>query len=162
MPKRAPSLRALPQRAALIERATRDLRELIARAVVYNHYAATQLGLNPTDNQCMNLLELHGPMSPSRLARLAGLKPSAMTVVIDRLERAGFAFRAADPNDRRGLIITTNTERVRAEASRVYGQQAVRMERVWARFDENQLETIASFLRALGEEAETAEPVPPP
>jgi DNA-binding MarR family transcriptional regulator len=153
---------ARPGRAALIGQAAKDLRELIARSVVFNHYAAAQLGLNPTDNQCLGLLELHGPMSPSRLAKLAGLKPSAMTVVIDRLERSGFAFRAPDPRDRRGFIVTLHTERVQAEATRLYGQQAARMQRVWARFDENQLATIAGFLRALGEEAETADPLPPP
>jgi DNA-binding MarR family transcriptional regulator len=146
--------------SALIGQAEKDLRELIARSVVFNHYTATQLGLNPTDNQCLSLFELHGPMSPTRLANLAGLKPSATTVVLDRLERAGWVFRAPDPRDRRALIVTPNRERVRAAAARLYGQQAARMKRVWARFDDHQLAAIAAFLRALGEEAEAADLLP--
>lgn len=39
------------------------------------------------------------------LGRLAGLEPSTMTGLLDRMERDGLAYRAADPNDRRVLLI---------------------------------------------------------
>jgi len=39
------------------------------------------------------------------LGRKAGLEPSSMTGLLDRMERDGLAFRAADPNDRRAQLI---------------------------------------------------------
>lgn len=46
------------------------------------------------------------------LGRRAGLEPSSMTGLLDRMERDGLAFRSADPNDRRAqLIYLTETGR---------------------------------------------------
>jgi len=42
-----------------------------------------------------------------RLTQLAdrfGVKPSAITVMIDRLEKAGFVMRFPDPDDRRSML----------------------------------------------------------
>ena len=39
------------------------------------------------------------------LGRRAGLEPSSMTGLLDRMERDGLAFRAADPKDRRAQLI---------------------------------------------------------
>lgn len=41
----------------------------------------------------------------SELARCAGLEPSTMTGLLDRMERQGFVTREADPDDRRALRI---------------------------------------------------------
>ncbi len=41
----------------------------------------------------------------SDLARTAGLEPSTMTGLLDRMERDGLVFRRADPDDRRALKI---------------------------------------------------------
>lgn len=39
------------------------------------------------------------------LARCAGLEPSTMTGLLDRMERDGFVLRKADPTDRRAMLI---------------------------------------------------------
>lgn len=44
-------------------------------------------------------------MKVIELGRRAGLEPSSMTGLLDRMERDGLAFRAADPNDRRAQLI---------------------------------------------------------
>ncbi len=41
----------------------------------------------------------------SELARSAGLEPSTMTGLLDRMERDGYVLRQADPDDRRALQI---------------------------------------------------------
>ncbi|MEZ4527834.1 MAG: MarR family transcriptional regulator [Desulfobacterales bacterium] len=44
------------------------------------------------------------------LGRRAGLEPSSMTGLLDRMERDGLAFRSADPNDRRSQLIYLTDE----------------------------------------------------
>jgi len=39
------------------------------------------------------------------LAKSAGLEPSTMTGLLDRMERDGYVYRKADPKDRRALEI---------------------------------------------------------
>jgi DNA-binding MarR family transcriptional regulator len=47
--------------------------------------------LNLTDQRCLGLLQLHGPMSAGALARSTGLTTSAITAAVDRLDRGGYA-----------------------------------------------------------------------
>ena len=46
-----------------------------------------------------------GPMSAGKLGKLAGLTTGAITGIVDRLEKAGWAKRVADSHDRRSVII---------------------------------------------------------
>jgi MarR family transcriptional regulator, organic hydroperoxide resistance regulator len=55
------------------------------------------------------------------LGRAAGLEPSTMTGLLDRMERDGFVVRSADPADRRVQVIriTENGRNVRETAMRM-------------------------------------------
>jgi DNA-binding MarR family transcriptional regulator len=44
-------------------------------------------------------------MTAGRLAELSGLTTAAVTSVLDRLERAGYARRVRDQEDRRQVIV---------------------------------------------------------
>lgn len=57
----------------------------------------------------LHLWEADG-VNPVALARKAGLEPSTMTGLLDRMERAGFIVRRADPHDRRALRIDLTDE----------------------------------------------------
>ena len=83
----------------------RALHALIAGSVATHEAVADQLGINPTDLRCLGLATLEPGLTPTRLAELAGLTTGAITGVLDRLERAGFVRRAADPDDRRRLRV---------------------------------------------------------
>src|SRR5215471_21266429 len=88
-------------RQAVVEELVLDLRQFVIGLLVANLEAAEAVRLNPSDLGCLCLLLLHGPSPAGRLAELTGLTTGAITGVIDRLERAGFAQRALDPSDRR-------------------------------------------------------------
>jgi hypothetical protein len=62
---------------------------------------ADRLGLNPTDHKCVDFLLMNGPLTAGELATLTALTTGAITAALDRLERAGFAKREDDPDDRR-------------------------------------------------------------
>jgi DNA-binding MarR family transcriptional regulator len=66
---------------------------------------ADQLGLNRTDFRCVQMLGQFGPMTAGQLAELSGLTTGAVTSVIDRLERDGYARRVRDDADRRRVFV---------------------------------------------------------
>jgi len=101
------------------------MREFIARAVLFQEAVARSVGLNTSDMQAVGLLMAEGPASPSQLAGLVGLtRGGAITGVIDRLERAGYVRREPDPQDRRRVLVVTNTDKVMADVGSVYGRVA--------------------------------------
>jgi DNA-binding MarR family transcriptional regulator len=66
---------------------------------------ADHVGANRTDMRCLDLLDQAGGMTAGELARAAGLTTGAVTAVVDRLERAGYARRVRDDGDRRRVRI---------------------------------------------------------
>src|SRR5262245_24559264 len=71
----------------------------------FDELACRKLGINRTDLRCLNILENNGSMTAGRLAELSGLTTAAVTAMLDRVERAGFARRVRDQKDRRQVIV---------------------------------------------------------
>lgn len=108
--------------------------------------AAERLGLSLTDLTCLNVVEREGGVTAGRLATASGLTTGAVTAVIDRLERAGYARRVRDPQDRRKVNVEV-TPAFYARAEEIWGPVAADWERRLAdRFTADQLVTIAGFL----------------
>ncbi|MEV5508385.1 MarR family winged helix-turn-helix transcriptional regulator [Streptomyces orinoci] len=96
----------MPERAELLKRINDESRRHYAVYTLFNQAMACHLGLHPTDLQCLSLLEMEdGPLSTGEIARLTGLTPGSATRLVDRLEKAGFAERRADPEDRRRTLV---------------------------------------------------------
>lgn len=83
----------------------RTTREFNVQAVMFSQAVADRLGINATDLQCLNVLALTGPIPAGKLAQITGLTVGAITGVMDRLERVGYARRERDTNDRRRVIV---------------------------------------------------------
>jgi DNA-binding MarR family transcriptional regulator len=66
---------------------------------------AQKVGMGMNELKCAEFLVRMGPMSAGKLAELAGLTTGAITGIVDRLEKAGWAKRVADPTDRRRVIV---------------------------------------------------------
>jgi DNA-binding MarR family transcriptional regulator len=82
--------------------------------------AAEYLGVNATDGRAIDLIDQAGRITAGDLARDLRLSTGAVTAIVDRLERAGYARRVADPEDRRRVLIelTPSVQRMSAE---IYG-----------------------------------------
>src|SRR6185503_7961207 len=84
------------------------------RAVAFHEAVALRLGLNVTDQRCLDFIERasrEGPVTAGKLAELTELTTGAITGVLDRLERAGFVRREKDANDKRQVQIKLLPER---------------------------------------------------
>jgi DNA-binding MarR family transcriptional regulator len=77
----------------------------------FDQAIADHIGINRTDERCIDLIDQAGGMTAGELARAAGLTTGAVTAVVDRLEAAGFARRVPDSADRRRVRIEV-TEKV--------------------------------------------------
>jgi DNA-binding MarR family transcriptional regulator len=117
----------------------------------FDNLAAERLGLNRTDLHCVNIIENAGGLTAGELAKEAGLTTGAVTGVIDRLERAGYARRVSDPADRRRVKLEV-TPKFYARAEKIWGPMASDWaSRLGRRFTAEELERVIDFLRATNE-----------
>jgi DNA-binding MarR family transcriptional regulator len=107
---------------------------------------ADQLGMPATDLTCLNLLLSAGSAAPSWLAERLGMTTSAMTKMLDRLERAGHVTRSDDPTDRRRIIVRPNPDAL-PDASEYFEPMWERMNEVLARYTDEQLAFVLEFSR---------------
>ena len=110
---------AAPHHGRLNRAIKESLRELGAQLSLLNHSVGTRLDLKAADLECLDLIGRYGPLSPSALARRAGLHPATLTGILDRLERGGWIDRGRDPADRRGVVVQAARGRG-AEILRLY------------------------------------------
>lgn len=125
-----------------------SLLRLIAGAILHNHVVTQRLGIGASDSQFLSLLNLHGPLTPGRLAELSGLTTGTVTGVLDRLERAGYVRRQRDATDRRKVLVAPVSEAM-AELGRHYAEHGRHADTVLSRRDPEQLQVIADFLAEL-------------
>ena len=115
----------------------------------FDSVAAARLRLNATDLRCINIVENAGGISAGALAVESGLTTGAVTGVIDRLERAGFARRVSDPGDRRRVRVEV-TAAFYANADEIWGPVRADWESTLSqRFTTEQLEQALAFLRTV-------------
>jgi DNA-binding MarR family transcriptional regulator len=106
------------------------------------------LGINRTDSRCLDILDQHGSMSAGDLAEASRLTTGAITAVIDRLERAGYARRVPDPADRRRVLVEL-TPKAYAVASELMVEPMRQLYIPMAeRYSDEQLTLIMEFTRA--------------
>ena len=123
-----------------------SLRDLRGQLSLLNHHVGARVELKDVDLDCLELINRHGPLSPSALARRAGLHPATMTGILDRLERGGWVARDRDATDRRAVVVRTRRERG-AELFRLYSGMNTSVDRICAGYTDAELELLADFLR---------------
>ena len=122
---------------------------------MFHQSVADRLGLNVTDHKCVDFLLLHGPRTAGELAELTSLTTGAITAVLDRLEKAGYVRREADPTDRRRVIVHPVVERL-AEIGALFTDLATRIQELSDRYSPSELEVIIDFMNRSCEILHTA------
>jgi DNA-binding MarR family transcriptional regulator len=100
------------KRDELLAKLNDGFRQLSAATILFHQAIADRLGMNITDHKCADLLARSGAMTAGELARITGLTTGAITGVVDRLEKRGFARRVRDAHDRRKVIVEPNVKRM--------------------------------------------------
>ena len=134
-----------PSRRRLITAVRDALREARNQMSVFNRQVGARLELKDVDMDCLDLINLDGPLSPTALARRANLHPATMTGILDRLERSGWIVRERAESDRRAVVVRA----LRTRNPELYGllspmNRAV--EQICADYTDAELELVADFL----------------
>jgi DNA-binding MarR family transcriptional regulator len=131
----------------MIDQVVREFRLSGNQDSAFDNLAAELLGVNRTDLHCLNAIENSGGLTAGQLAYEAGLTSGAVTGVIDRLERRGFARRVPDPEDRRRVKLEVTSE-FYAQADSIWGPVKGDWESTMAgHFTVAELKRIVEFLR---------------
>jgi DNA-binding MarR family transcriptional regulator len=123
-----------------------SLRELNIRLSLLNQTVGGRLELREIDLDCLELINRLGPLTPSALAKEAGLHPATLTGILDRLERGGWLSRDRDPADRRAVLLTPKRDRG-AEIFGLYKGMNTAMDGIMGNYHETELRAIADFLQ---------------
>lgn len=119
----------------------------LSNAVVFFHEAvAAHVGMNAAEWKCLGLLDQHGPLTASRIAELSGFTTGAITGIVDRLERGGYARRKENPEDRRSVIVEAlYVKDLKDRVIPIFQSLGQAMAQVAGRYRKNELAAIAKF-----------------
>ena len=112
----------------------------------FDEVACQKLGINRTDLRCLNIVDNQGSMTAGRLAELSGLTTAAITSVLDRLERAGYARRVRDQEDRRQVMVEL-TPLLEERAGPIWGPLGDEAKAQLARMTVEELQSLTDFFR---------------
>jgi DNA-binding MarR family transcriptional regulator len=107
--------------------------------------ACHAMGINRTDGRCMDIIDREGPVPAGRLAEASGLTTAAVTAVIDRLAKAGYARRLDDANDRRRVLVEL-TPLARERAGVIWGPLA-ELHEALSRYTVEELTLLRDFAK---------------
>lgn len=125
-----------------------QLRSFSAGAILFNQKVADCIGLHLTDMQCMNLLDMLGTSTPGKLAECMGLTTGGVTVMLDRLEKAGCVKREPNPDDRRSVLVRVNARKME-KIDVYYAGLAKELDAYILTVPQSDLETVVDFLKHL-------------
>jgi DNA-binding MarR family transcriptional regulator len=130
----------------LIAQVTREMRLMSSFDALLSQAIAERVGMHSTDIETLDLLNVLGAMTAGRLAELTGLSTGATTRLVDRLVRAGYVERRADPGDRRRVIIEPQYQNLEVVGD-LYLPLTERLTRLWQSFTPDELRVILRFVQ---------------
>lgn len=133
-----------PDRAALLAALDREMRKASAQGTLFGQAVADRLGIASSDLECLDIINLHGMATAGQLAKATGLTTGAITGVIDRLEKAGYARRERDPSDRRKVYVRA-LPAIRRRIQPFYELMQREMMAIWSGYSDQELALLIDF-----------------
>ena len=116
---------------------------------------ASGAGISPTDLDALEHLEAAGPLTQRQLGDRLSLTSGAITMLVDRLERAGWVQRRRHPSDRRSVLVELSPQAAELAPPGLASYHA-RIKLIAAGVPAAHREAIASFLQAAADAATDA------
>jgi DNA-binding MarR family transcriptional regulator len=130
----------------MIEQVGIAVRRMGAQSVLASDIIASSFGIHKTDLESLDLIYLRGgACSAGELAKATGLSTGSTTALIDRLVKAGYVRREADPHDRRRQIVCIDAKAIRPIMA-VYAPMQAEMFKLWSSYGNKDLELIEEFI----------------
>jgi len=136
-----------PRAPATTGESNRLHRDLATAMVSFHEAVARRLGMTAAERKCAGLLAERGRMTPGELAQETGLTTGAITGIVDRLVKAGFAARIANPADRRSVIVEARrADELMAMIRPIFGSLTAAMDRLDAGYSDAERTLIQRHL----------------
>jgi DNA-binding MarR family transcriptional regulator len=116
---------------------------------------ARATGLAPADLDALEHLEADGPLTQRQLGDRLLLTSGAVTMLVDRLERAGLVARRRHPGDRRAVLVQLGARSTTAQPAALTDYHAAIGAAVHTIGAEHR-DAIAAFLTQVADEAARA------
>ena len=122
-------------------------RELATAVITFHETVARTLGMSAAESRCLGVLRGMTVATPGQLAQATGLTTGAITGIVDRLEKAGYAARTPNPDDRRSLLVhIRQTEQIDAQLGPIYGSLSLARTKMAEGYTPAELEVIGRYL----------------
>lgn len=139
---------APPGRFSGLASPTTALADLLEAQHHLTGHQARRMGMGVTDMRALRLLEVHGRLGASELARLLELRPASVTSLVDRLVAASVLERVRDPDDGRRVVIRARPEAL--ERSVAVWEPVIRsLDAIGRALSEEQRGVVAGYLHAI-------------
>jgi DNA-binding MarR family transcriptional regulator len=123
-------------------------RDLATAVIAFHEAGARRVGMTAAERKCAGMIAELTECTPKQLADMSGLSTGAITGIVDRLERAGYAKREPNPHDRRSVIIRArNTERLAKETLPIFASLTEAMTALADRYSPEQRALILKHLQ---------------
>jgi DNA-binding MarR family transcriptional regulator len=113
-------------------------------SAVHTSEVAARIGINAIDLECLDILQILGPLPAGQLAATAGLRTATITSILDRLEKAGLVRRDRTSEDRRVVLIHVE-HRALEKIGPHFQHMVMHMAAVDAQFSEEELEIVHRY-----------------
>jgi DNA-binding MarR family transcriptional regulator len=133
-------------RNELVAELRREVRAAQSAVAAVDHAVAERLGINATDHRCLDVLDQRGPLTAGALAAALRMSRSAITTVVDRLERRRYVRRLSNPDDRRQVVVAL-TPLLRRRARELYGDGS-EIDAILGRYGVDALALLRDFVRS--------------
>jgi len=115
--------------------------------ITFHEGLARKLGMSAAESRTLTKLNELGMATPSKLAQETGLTTGAITGIVDRLEKAGYAVREPNPDDRRSLLVRPkNQDKVMAVMGPVFASLTEAMTDLTSQFTPEELDVVSRYL----------------
>lgn len=128
-----------------IARLTTLLRRMGAASALHSQAVAKRAGLASVDLECLDMILLAGPVTAGQIMEHTKLTSGAVTGLIDRLARKGYVERAADPRDRRKVLVRIVPEAIKPLLD-LFAPMAARSAALMRQYSAEELALIAGFV----------------
>jgi DNA-binding MarR family transcriptional regulator len=116
---------------------------------------ASGAGISATDLDALEHLEADGPLTQRQLGDRLSLTSGAVTMLVDRLQQAGWVTRRAHPSDRRYVVVELSATAIERTPPGLAAYHA-RLREVAADVPAEHREAVCKFLQAAAATASAA------
>ena len=122
-------------------------RDMATAVITFHEAVSRSLGMTAAERKTLGVLGEMGVATPGQLATATALTTGAITGIVDRLEKAGYARRAPNPNDRRSLLIyPLQQEKLATLLGPIFGSLSQAMADLAGRYTPAELDLIHRYL----------------